>query len=87
MAKIISEANNKDVRARLVDVMCLIDDIEDYLRAMNTLIDQFELFKPMVSLLDGIGKLIDKMRQDMLIGNKTIYDVLEDTKLRNKEVK
>ena len=87
MAKIISEANNKDARARLVDVMCLIGDIEDYLRAMNTLIDQFELFKPMVSLLDGIGKRIDKMRQDMLIGNKTIYDVLEDTKLRDKEVK
>ena len=87
MAQIISEANNKDARTRLVDVMCSIEDIEDYLRVMNVLVDQFDLFKPMISLLDGIGERVDKMRQDMLINNKTIYDVLEDTKLRDKEVR
>lgn len=87
MAQITSVANNQDARNRLVDVQCLLEEIDDYLSAINTIVDQFDLFKPMVSLMDGVGERIDKMRQDMVIGNKSIYDVLEDTKLRDKEVK
>lgn len=87
MAQITSVANNKEARNRLVDVQCLLEEIEDYLHAMNTLVDQFDLSKPMASLLDGVGERIDKMRQDMVIGNKSIYDVLEDTKIRDLEVK
>jgi hypothetical protein len=87
MAQITSVANNQDARNRLVDVQCLLEEIDDYLSAINTIVDQFDLFKPMVSLVDGVGERIDKMHQDMVIGNKNIYDVLEDTKLRDKEVK
>lgn len=87
MAQITSVANNHDARNRLVDVQCLLEEIDDYLSAINTIVDQFDLFKPMVSLVDGVGERIDKIHQDMVIGNKSIYDVLEDTKLRDKEVK
>lgn len=87
MAQITSVANNQDARNRLVDVQCLLEEIDDYLSAINTIVDQFGLFKPMVSLVDGVGERIDKMHQDMVIGNRSIYDVLEDTKLRDKEVK
>jgi hypothetical protein len=87
MAQIISEVNNQDARNRLVDVKCLLEEIDDYLSAINTIVDQLDLFKPIVSLMDGIGERIDKMHQDMVIGNKSIYDILEDTKLRDKEVK
>lgn len=87
MAQITSVANNQDARNQLVDVQCLLEEIDDYLSAINTIVDQFDLFKPMVSLVDGVGERIDKMHQDMIIGNKSIYDILEDTKLRDKEVK
>lgn len=87
MAQITSVANNWGARKQLVDVKCLLEEIDDYLNAVNTLVDQFDLFKPITSLMDGIGERIDKMHRDMVIDNKDIYDVLEDTKLRDKEVK
>lgn len=87
MAQITSVANNKEARNRLVDIQCLLEEIDDYLSAINTIVDRFDLFKPMVSLMDGVGERIDKIHQDMVIGNKSIYDVLEDTKIRDVEVK
>lgn len=87
MAQIISVANNQDARDRLVDIQCLLEEVDDYLSVINTIVDQFDLFKPMVSLMDGVGERIDKMHRDMVIGNKSICDILEDTKLRDKEVK
>jgi len=87
VAQIISVANYQDARNRLVDVQCLLEEIDDYLSAINTIVDQFDLFKPMVSLIDGVGRRVDRMLRDMVIGNKSIYDILEDTKLRDKEVK
>ena len=87
MAQMTSRANNQEARNALVDVQCLLEEMEDYLHAINTLVDQFNLFAPMASLMDGIGKLVDKMRHDMVIGNKNIYDVLENTKMRDMEVK
>lgn len=87
MAQITSVANNQDARNRLVDVQRLLEEVDDYLSAINTIVDQFDLFKPMVSLVDGVGKRVDRMHRDIVIGNKSIYDILEDTKLRDKEVK
>ena len=79
------KANNQEARNRLVDVQFLLEEVEDYLRAVNTIVDQFNIFAPIVSLVDGIGKRIDKIQQGMIIGDKRIYDILEDTKLRDKK--
>ena len=87
MAQIISEANNWGARKQLVDVQCMLEEIDDYISAVNTIVDQLDLFKPIISLMDGIEERVDKMHRDMLIGDEIIYDVLEDTKLRDKEVK
>ena len=86
MAQITSVANNKEARNALVDVKFLLEDIDDIVQSIDILNERFGFYKPAVVLVEKIGKCVEDAKSAMMLDGKDIYNVLEDTKLRDVEV-
>lgn len=87
MAQITSVANNKEARNALVDIRFLLEDIDDIVQSIDILNERFGFYKPAVVLVEKIGKCVEDAKSAMMLDGKYIYDVLEDTKIRDVEVK
>lgn len=87
MAQITSVANNKEARNALVDIKFLLEDIDDIVQSIDVLNERFGFYKPAVVLVEKIGKCVEDAKSAMILDGKYIYDVLEDTKIRDVEVK
>ena len=87
MAQITQRAVNQGARARLVDIRVTVEEIEDFIQAFCTLDNSMSFYKPAVALMDGIGERIDRIHQAVMANGTAIYDELEETRLRDVEVK
>ena len=87
MAQMIQRAVNQDARDRLVDIRVAVEEIEDFIQAFRTLDESIYFYKPAVAIVDGIGERIDRIHQAVMAKGTAIYDELEETRLRNVEVK
>ena len=86
MAQITSMANNQEARNALVDIKFLLEDIDDIVQSIDILNERFGFYKPAVVLVEKIGKCVEDAKSAMMLDGKDIYNVLEDTKLRDVEV-
>jgi hypothetical protein len=87
MAQMTQRAVNQGARDRLVDIRVAMEEIEDFIQAFCTLDNSMCFYKPAVALVDGIGERIDRIHQAVMANGTAIYDELEETRLRDVEVK
>jgi len=92
MAQYTMQAKNKQARQNLIDIFLALDDISDDVSALEMLAKDYEFWRPAMAIVADIRKLVDDAYNKQYIpvpegGAAIIYEVLEDTKLIQQEVK